>query len=478
MTDLYFYNTLTRQKEKFVPRDPKRVTLYACGPTVYNYIHVGNARMITVFDVVYRLLRHVYGAEHVVYARNITDVDDKIIEAAKKENVAIDVITQKYTDALLQDIAAIHTLEPNVQPRATAYIPQMIAMIEKLIAGNHAYAADGHVLFNVPSFPEYGRLSGRDRDEQIAGARVEVAPYKRDPADFVLWKPSAPDQPGWESPWGRGRPGWHIECSAMSTELLGHDFDIHGGGLDLQFPHHENEIAQSCCADHGSGFARVWMHNGFINVDNEKMSKSLGNFHFLRDVLQKFPGEVVRLVLLSAHYRQPQEFNFGLLEEAKKTLDKFYRVVQNAEKQLGRVVMATEPVHKFIKALIDDLNTPLAMVELHQLVADINSEIVYEQAPSGDVNEHFDIITRKKALEVYLGQFKACCNLIGLLQQTPQQWFRGGVDDAALIENLITKRNAARAAKDFATADAVRAELIAMNIILDDGPNGTTWRRG
>ena len=442
MTELYFYNTLTRQKEKFVPRDPKRVTLYACGATVYNYIHVGNGRMNVVFDLVYRLLRHVYGAENVIYARNITDVDDKIMEAAKKENVSIDVITTKYTDALLADLKAVHTLEPTHQPRATDYIRQMIAMIEKLVAGNHAYEAEGHVLFHVPSYAAYGRLSGRDRDEQIAGARVEVAPYKRDPADFVLWKPSTPDQPGWESPWGRGRPGWHIECSAMATELLGKDFDIHGGGLDLTFPHHENEIAQSCCADHSAGFAHVWMHNGFINVDNEKMSKSLGNFHFLRDVLQKFPGEAVRFVLLSAQYRQPQEFNFGLLEEAKKTLDKFYRAIKKND------APATSPTKAFIEALADDLNTPMAIAELHRLVGE-------------------DI-----------GALKACCDLVGLLQQTPEQWFKGDDKDTSIIETLIAKRNAARAAKDFAAADTVRAELTAMNIILDDGPNGTTWRRG
>lgn len=443
MTDIYLYNTLTRQKEKFTPRDPKRVTLYACGPTVYNYIHVGNARMIAVFDTVYRLLRHVYGAENVVYARNITDVDDKIMEAAQKENVPIDSVTKKYTDALLEDVKAINTLVPDHQPLATQYIPHMVAMIEKLIANGHAYEAEGHVLFNVPSYPAYGKLSGRDRDEQIAGARVEVAPYKRDPADFVLWKPSSDAQPGWNSPWGRGRPGWHIECSAMSTEILGREFDIHGGGLDLTFPHHENEIAQSCCADHGSTFAQVWMHNGFINVDSEKMSKSLGNFHFLRDVLQKFPGEAVRFVLMSAQYRQPQEFNFGLLEEAKKTLDKFYRVIEKSD------APASQPTEEFLAAMTDDLNTPRAIAEMHRL------------AGAGDT-----------------AALKACGDLIGVLQQTPEQWFKGDDKDNAYIDGLIVQRNEARAKKDFATADKVRAELTALNIIVDDAATGTTWRRG
>lgn len=449
MTDIYLYNTLTRQKEKFTPADTTRVTMYACGPTVYNYIHVGNARMIAVFDTLFRLLRYKYGVDNVVYARNITDVDDKIMDTAKKENVAIEVITKKYTDGLLEDVTAINTLQPTHQPLATEYIPQMITMIEQLIENSHAYEAEGHVLFNVPSYPEYGALSRRDRDEQIAGARVDVAPYKRDAADFVLWKPSTDDQPGWSSPWGRGRPGWHIECSAMSTELLGREFDIHGGGLDLTFPHHENEIAQSCCAHKNSTFARVWMHNGFINVDNEKMSKSLGNFHFLRDVLQKFPGEAVRLVLMSAHYRQPQEFNFGLLEEAKKTLDKFYRVLEKYEG------VATNPSSAFIDSMADDMNTPLALAELHRLAGEANK---------GDIDA--------------AGALMAGADILGLLQQTPAQWFQGGDVDAAHIESLIAKRNAARAAKDFATADAVRAELTAMNIILDDGPNGTTWRVG
>jgi cysteinyl-tRNA synthetase len=454
MTDLYLYNSLTRQKEKFVPYDKNRVTLYACGPTVYNYIHVGNARMISVFDTVFRLLRHIYGADNVVYARNITDVDDKIIQAAKDENVSIDTITQKYTKGLLEDITAINTLEPTFQPLATAYIPHMIAMIKKLIEQNHAYEAENHVLFHVPSYADYGRLSGRNRDEQIAGARVEVAPYKKDPADFVLWKPSVGDQPGWDSPWGFGRPGWHIECSAMSTELLGNTFDIHGGGLDLTFPHHENEIAQSCCADHTSGFARVWMHNGFLQTNNEKMSKSLGNFNFLRDVLQKYDGEVVRYVLMSAQYRQPLEFNFDLLDEAKKVLDRFYRAIEKND------VEPSQPTEAFMAALCDDLNTPMAFAELHRLVGEINKS--------------------EGSTHSLVAQLKACAQLIGLLYMKPTAWFQGSnnASDNDAIQSLIDQRIVARHAKDFAKADALRAELTALGIILDDNAEGTTWRRG
>lgn len=451
---IHLYNTLSRKKEKFEPIDPKRVTMYACGPTVYNYIHVGNARMIAVFDTLYRVLRHVYGAEHVVYARNITDVDDKIIAAAASENILIGEITSKYTKALLEDIQAINTLVPDHQPLATRYIPQMIAMIDQLIANGHAYEAEGHVLFHVPSYPAYGRLSGRSRDEQIAGARVEVAPYKRDPADFVLWKPSAEDQPGWESPWGYGRPGWHIECSAMATDILGKEFDIHGGGLDLTFPHHENEIAQSCCAHKDHGFARVWMHNGFINVDNEKMSKSLGNFHFLRDMLQRFPGEAVRYVLMASHYRQPSEFSIELLHEAKKILDRMYRALERAPDQ-----PATQPTTAFIEAMTDDLNTPQAYAELHRLVGEINK--------AGDAEA-----------KTLIGQLKASAELVGFLMKNPVDWFRGEAgEEATEIEALIAARLAARQSRDFAQADKIRDQLTAMGIVLDDGPNGTTWRR-
>lgn len=452
---IHLYNTLTRQKEPFTPADPSRVTMYACGPTVYNYIHIGNARMIAIFDTLYRFLRHSYGPEHVVYARNITDVDDKIIAAALEEKVSIGTITDKYTKGLLEDVQGINTLIPDHQPKATEYIAQMIAMTEQLIANGHAYAADGHVLFDVPSYPDYGRLSGVNRDEQIAGARVEVAPYKRDPADFVLWKPSTADQPGWDSPWGYGRPGWHIECSAMATDILGKSFDIHGGGMDLAFPHHENEIAQSCCANKGHGFARVWMHNGFINLGNVKMSKSLGNFYFLRDVLQKFPGDAVRYVLMSGHYRQPLEFTFDLLEDAKRTLDRVYRALEKAPDQ-----SATAPTDEFIAALSDDLNTPRAYAELHRLVGEINKASDQDAA-------------------TLIGQLKASAEIVGLLTKKPEEWFKGeAADDTAEIETLIAARLSARQNKNFAEADKLRDQLTGMGIVLDDGANGTTWRRG
>ena len=318
---LTLYNTLTRKREEFVPLDPQRVGMYVCGPTVYDRIHVGNARPAVVFDVLFRRLRALYGEANVVYARNITDVDDKIIDRARERGIAIDALTAEATRWYAEDVGEIGCLAPTVEPRATAHIGEMIALIARLIAAGHAYAAEGHVLFHVPSMPWYGRLSGRNREEMIAGARVEVAAYKKDPADFVLWKPSPPDLPGWDSPWGRGRPGWHIECSAMSWKYLGEAFDIHGGGLDLIFPHHENEIAQSQCCFGRKSFARVWMHNGFLQAEGEKMSKSLGNFYTLRELLDQYPGEVIRLLLLRTHYRQPIDFTKAGLAEAKATLD-------------------------------------------------------------------------------------------------------------------------------------------------------------
>jgi cysteinyl-tRNA synthetase len=452
---LSFYNTRTRQKEAFTPADPKRVTLYACGPTVYNYIHIGNGRMIAVFDTLFRLLRHTYGAEHVVYARNITDVDDKIIQAAAKENATIDTITQNYTKALLADVSGINTLEPTVQPRATAYIPHMITMIESLIANGHAYAADGHVLFSVPSYADYGKLSRHSRDELIAGARVDVAPYKKDPADFVLWKPSSDDVPGWDSPWGFGRPGWHIECSAMATDILGKDFDIHAGGQDLIFPHHENEIAQSCCAHKDHGFARVWMHNGFLNMNSEKMSKSLGNFFTVHDLLKEHTGEAIRYVLLSAHYRQPLEFNLDLLNEAKQILDRWYRAIEKAPQ-----AVATQPHADVIAALGDDLNSPKAYAVMHDLVQQINK--------ANDAQQIADLV----------GTLKASADFFGLLQKAPQDWFQSGnASENEAIEALIAERNAARAAKDFATSDRIRNQLQEQGIVLDDTAGGTTWRR-
>ena len=457
MTQLSFYNTRTRQKEIFIPLDPKRVTMYACGPTVYNYIHIGNARMNTVFDTLYRLLRHEYGAEHVIYARNITDIEDKIMDTAAAQGVTIDSITEKFTKAFQDDTRRLNSLDPNLQPKATEYLPQMIAMIEQLIANGHAYEAEGHVLFSVQSYADYGKLSRHSRDELIEGARVEVAPYKKDAADFVLWKPSNDQQPGWDSPWGRGRPGWHLECSVMSTDLLGENFDIHGGGNDLIFPHHENEIAQSCCAHKGSSFANIWMHNGMLNINNEKMSKSLGNFHFLHDILNDYPGEAVRYVLLAGHYRQPSEFNFDLIVEAKQILDRWYRALEKASPD---VRASARP--DVVAALSDDLNTANAYTVLHDLVLQINK--------SDDAAE----------IDRLAGQLKGSADLLGLLQHKPKEWFQGSAqddDDTAKIEQLIAERVAARAAKDYATSDRIRAELDAMRIIVDDTASGTTWRR-
>ncbi|PWR00880.1 cysteine--tRNA ligase [Meridianimarinicoccus roseus] len=360
MTQLRLHNTATRKVEPFAPIDPDNVRMYVCGPTVYDRAHLGNARPVLVFDVLYRLLRHLYGPDHVTYVRNFTDVDDKIIARAAESGRPIDTITEETTRWYLEDMAALGALEPSHMPRATQYIPQMVAMIEGLIAKGHAYAAEGHVLFAVDSYAAYGRLSGRSVDDMIAGARVEVAPYKRNPMDFVLWKPAAEGEPGWDSPWGRGRPGWHIECSAMSYELLGESFDIHGGGGDLMFPHHENEIAQSCCAHPGGGFAKVWLHNEMLQVEGKKMSKSLGNFFTVRDLLdQGYPGEVIRFVMLSTHYRKPMDWTEKKAKEAEAELSKFLTMVSRVE--------ASNLPRSFVESLCDDLNCPSAITEMRRL---------------------------------------------------------------------------------------------------------------
>ncbi len=447
---LVLYSTLTRKKEPFRPLEPGRVRMYVCGPTVYDYAHIGNARPVVVFDVLFRLLRRAYGEGHVVYARNITDVDDKINAAAKESGEPIRAITERTANAFHRDMAALNALQPTLEPRATEHIAPMIAMIETLIAKGHAYAADGHVLFGVPTCKDYGRLSRRDREEMIAGARVEVAPYKKDPADFVLWKPSDAETPGWDSPWGRGRPGWHIECSAMSQAYFGVDFDIHGGGADLIFPHHENEIAQSTCANGPGTFARVWMHNGFVMVEGEKMSKSLGNFLVVHDLLKEYPGEALRLALLATHYRQPLDFTRAGVEQAKRTLDRWYLACGDAD--IG------EPPARVLSALEDDLNTPQAITELHKLSdAALGGDA---SAPSG---------------------LKAGAEMLGLLQQDPAAWRHWrpeatGLADAD-IEAAIERRNAARKGRDFARADAIRKELSDKGVVLEDGAKGTTWRR-
>ena len=454
---IHLYNTLTREKEVFAPIDAGNVRMYVCGPTVYDFAHIGNARPVVVFDTLFRLLRHAYGADHVTYVRNITDIDDKIMDAAKASAETIAQVTTRTAKAYHDDMGALNALSPTKEPRATEFVPQMVALMQTLIAKGFAYAAEGHVLFNVPAMEEYGQLSRRSLDDMIAGARVEVAPYKKHPADFVLWKPSNPDQPGWDSPWGRGRPGWHIECSAMSGTLLGEVFDIHGGGIDLIFPHHENEIAQSRCAHGTPVMARVWMHNGFVQVNGQKMSKSLGNFFTVRELLEEgHRGEAIRLALLSAHYRQPTDITRDGLKEAKAQLDRFYDALR---KHADVAARPEAPTH-LLAALADDLNTPLALAEMHELLSRLNKASGAEE------------IRAAKAALLAGGQ------LLGLLQQDPVAWLQSaGAVDAAAIEAQIEARKAARKAKNFAEADRIRDTLAAEGIILEDGPQGTTWKK-
>ena len=460
---LTLYNTLTRRKEAFEPLDPTRVRLYVCGPTVYDRAHIGNARAYVVFDLLYRLLRDTYGQGHVRYVRNITDIEDKINAAARKNGEPIAALTARTTAAFHEDLVALNALSPDVEPRATDHIPQMIAMIDRLLASGHAYVAEGHVLFAVASDPHYGEFSRRNRQDMIAGARVEVAPYKRDPADFVLWKPSDADLPGWESPWGRGRPGWHIECSAMSEMHLGETFDIHGGGLDLVFPHHENEIAQSVCAHNGRPFARFWVHNGLLTDAGAKMSKSLGNIRTVRELLDEAPGEAIRLALLATHYRDPLDWTNDRLRQAQQTLDRFYRALtlprNPASERFGEADEVLRPVRE---ALDDDMNTPLALAELHELAGAVN------RASSE---------AERSALQ---GALETGGRLMGLLERDPRDWLHGSAAaDAARIEGRIAARTAARRERRFAEADRIRAELAEEGIILEDMPDGTTtWRRG
>jgi cysteinyl-tRNA synthetase len=437
MNEIRLHDTMAREKRVFEPADPARVTLYVCGPTVYDRAHIGNARPAVVFDVLARLLRHRYGEDSLVYARNVTDVDDKIIEAARRENVDPAVVTHRYELFYLDDMGALGVRPPDLAPKATDHVGEMIAMIARLIETGHAYEADGHVLFHVPSDPDYGALGRRDREAMVAGARVEVASYKKDPADFVLWKPSSPEVIGWDSPWGRGRPGWHIECSAMIEAHLGETIDIHGGGLDLIFPHHENEIAQSRCAHHGAPLARYWMHNGFLSMAGvDKMSKSLGNVVTVGDLLaQGHKGEVLRLALLSAHYRQPLDWSEGLIAQSRATLDRLYRIAGEAA--------AGSPDPSVVEALADDLNTPLALARLTALS---------------------DPAT-----------LRASAALLGLLGASAAEWFRGEGD--ARVEALIEERAAAKQRRDFAEADRIRANLAADGILLEDTPSGTSWRR-
>jgi cysteinyl-tRNA synthetase len=456
--ELRLYNNLHRRLEVFQPLDPDRVTMYLCGPTVYNYVHIGNARGPVVFDVLARLLRRRYPT--LVYARNITDVDDKINAAAQSQGVPITAITDKFTAVYRQDMERLGVVPQDIEPHATAHIPQIVAMIETLIAGGHAYAADGHVLFAVASYADYGKLSRRPVDEMLAGARVEVAPYKRDPGDFVLWKPSDDTQPGWDSPWGRGRPGWHIECSAMAAAHLGETIDIHAGGVDLQFPHHENEVAQSTCAHGGKVFARFWLHNGMLNFGGAKMSKSLGNVSVLHELLDAQPAEALRYALLSAQYRQPLDWSEALIDQAIRTLDRLYGTLRDLQ---GIEAAASEsPPAAIEAALCDDLNTPAALAEISRLAA--------EARATADAGER----ARLKAELLSAGA------ALGLLQQDPAAWFARGsaAGDDARIQALIDERAAAKKARDFARADAIREQLAAENILLEDTAQGVRWRRG
>jgi cysteinyl-tRNA synthetase len=451
---IQLYNSFSRRKEEFVPIDPRNVRMYVCGPTVYDLAHIGNARAVVAFDQLYRLLRHEYGAEHVRYVRNITDVEDKIIAAARENGEPIDALTARTTEIFREDMAALGALPPDVEPRATDYIQQMIAMIERLIAGGHAYAAEGHALFRVSSYREYGRLSRRNRAELIAGARVEIAPYKEDPGDFVLWKPSTPDQPGWDSPWGRGRPGWHIECSAMSEDTLGETFDIHGGGLDLIFPHHENEIAQSVCAHDGHPFARYWLHNGMLTVGGTKMAKSEGNFITVRDALKQAPGEVIRLALLSTHYRDPLDWTEDKLDQARDTLDRLYRALSQFSVESEIATSLPSPI--VVDAIQDDLNTPQAIARLHEIAA----RIFRGEEPRFPLQH----------------ELRASGQLLGLLKSTTLDWQHRG--RSSTVELRINARGRARRERRFADADRIRDELLAEGIVLEDRPDGTTdWRR-
>jgi cysteinyl-tRNA synthetase len=476
---IYVHNTLTRNRELFTPADPTRVTMYVCGPTVYNFAHIGNARPYVVFDVLQRLLRRGY---ELTYARNVTDVDDKINASAAAEGVPIGVITARYLEAFHADLDVLGVVPPDVEPRVTDNIPEIVRMIEKLIASGHAYTAEGHVLFDVPRYPDYGQLSHRDPEDMLAGARIEVAPYKRNPGDFVLWKPSPPEIVGWESPWGRGRPGWHIECSAMSERHLGETIDIHGGGVDLVFPHHENEIAQSTCAHGGKPFARYWMHNGLVQMNGEKMSKSLGNVKLVKDVLAENGGETVRLALLTAHYRQPLDWTDQLVGETRQKLDRMYDALFNAGVTGAQPVPpAAEPPAAVLAALEDDLNTPQALAELFALVRAANRA----EGPE------------KRALAESL---RAGAWLLGVLHRDPEAWRKGVVTGQgalragsvvvagvgtvtpgrmsdADIDALVKQRDDYRRDRNFKEADHIRDRLAELGIVIEDAPGGALWRR-
>ena len=458
MTELLLTNSAGGEKSVFTPVDPEHIRMYVCGPTVYNLVHIGNARPVVVFDTLFRVLQALY--PKVTYARNITDIDDKIIVAARERGSDISILTQEFTDKFRQDMAALNNLEPSIEPQATEHVEAMLDLATRLIERGHAYVAEGHVLFDVTSMDDYGALSGRQLDDMLAGARVDVASYKRHPGDFVLWKPSNDDDPGWDSDYGRGRPGWHLECSAMIHQHLGDNIDIHGCGRDLIFPHHENERAQSCCGYDGS-FVGTWMHNAYVDMDGEKMSKSLGNVRTVRELLEQYPGETLRFALLSAHYRSPLNFSKSLLDTAQSTLDSFYLALRNAgDVEVGRPI---EPhLSPVFSALMDDLNTPAAIAELHQLAKALN-----KATDSGKA-------TAKAAL-------LAGGAVLGVLSQDPVTWLSAPGSDglaAEVIDQMLVDRAEAKANRDFSRADAIRDELNAAGIIIEDGASGATWRRG
>ncbi len=456
MTELRLTNSAGTEKRVFTPVDPEHIRMYVCGPTVYNLVHIGNARPVVVFDTLFRVLQALY--PKVTYARNITDIDDKIIVAARERGIDITVLTEKFTKKFRTDMAALNNLPPSIEPQATEHVDAMLDLAQRLIDKGHAYESEGHVLFDVTSMDDYGLLSGRQLDDMLAGARVEVASYKRHPGDFVLWKPSSDDEPGWDSDYGRGRPGWHIECSAMIHQHLGDNIDIHGGGRDLIFPHHENERAQSCCG-YGGSFVGTWMHNAYVDMDGEKMSKSLGNVKTVRELLEQYPGETLRFALLSAHYRSPLNFSRELLDSAQSTLDSFYLALRNAGGvESVEPAIGNSPV---FKALLDDLNTPAAIAELHQLAKALNKA------------SELDKPGAKAAL-------LAGGAVLGVLGESPDEWLakddEGGLSSDA-IDQLLVERADAKLNRDFTRADAIRDELNAAGIIIEDSASGATWRR-
>ena len=464
MPKLFIHNTLTKNKEEFIPVNSNHIRMYTCGPTVYNYAHIGNARPAVVSDLLVRVLRQLYSK--VTYVSNITDIDDKIINASIETGVSIDEITSKYEKIYNEDMASLGVLKPDIQPHATDFIQQMIDLVQQMIDNDTAYESEGHVLFDVTKYSAYGKLSGRDIEDQLAGSRVEVASYKKNPGDFVLWKPSTDNQPGWESPWGFGRPGWHLECSTMSEQSLGLPFDIHGGGMDLTFPHHENEIAQSCGAHNEDKdptiFSKYWFHNAMLNIDGEKMSKSLGNIFYIRDYLEKCDGETLRLALLSGHYRQSINWTSNTIEQAKNTLDKFYRVLNKCSDIEVNKEMTNKCPEQVLNALCDDLNTSKALAEINEIVKNLSS--------ANDLNDKIKFKT----------ELLGATQVFGILQKSPKKWLGIGQTqdnlDSEFIEKLINDRNQARASKDFNKADEIRNKLTEMGIEIEDTPNGTIWR--